>query len=811
MSTKPCPQCGSVVPAQARFCGQCGRTFNAEAAPNPAARTVPTTVDEATADPPPVEPAPAPRPHAGVATMFGHAAVAPGAAPVAGAAPLAVPGAAPALGMDPLGAAPTPRRPAAPTALGPAVAPPPATFAKTTFDPSPYGAAQAAPESVAVSQRPTVVAPPPEAETKPVLAQTLADPQVAERAREILALAEAVKPTPVTPGPSANDPPAPRPAPALGKTMLLGGEAPAAVAVPEPAPAIDTSPLSKSVVAPSAGALLAPAGSVQSAPNASPAAIAGPAPAPAPAATAAQALGAPGSDKQTMFGMPAVGLPAPVAQPTPPAAIPPAFKTMLGVALPGIAPTHEKPPAQPAPAQRAGTLLGVAAPGIAPSAAQVHPAHPAHRFEPPAAPAPPIVPAPAPLVVEPLPEAPRVPKKKGIPAVAVVGIVFVLVAIIGTGAALVILRAGAPLSAQPQLDETGKESLRIRCESCPDGTVISLGASSSKVDGAATILPLPAPLSIGDNDLEMTIDRPPPGRDETVKVHVPVAYRVKADLSTLTVAPAAITVRVEALAGTEVTVDGKPVALDASGKGWHAIDVSSEVEGPSDDQKTIDKKVPFTIKAKGAAAPENGQLVVRTGVAPLLLDAPGRELYTDRPTGNIAGQVKPGGTVLVDGQNVAVDAQGRFGVRVELPADGEKTLTIVANAPPLAPRTVRSKLVRVASLDAAAKTIDAKSPLTFDAYGSDPASKVGQLATVDGEIQEIRVGQGHTVMAVEDKKTCTASKGACVVRVVHGEEIKAARGDSVRAYGRIEGTATLNGQTIPDLEGALVLTKAAKK
>jgi len=712
--------------------------------------------------------------------------------------------------MDPPGAAPTPRRPAAPTALGPAVASPPATFAKTTFDPAPYGAAQAGPESTAVSQRPTVVVPPPEAETKPVLAQTIADPQVAERAREIreLALAEAAKPNPETPGPTAKDA-APRPAPAFGKTMVLGGEAPAAVPAPAPAPAIDTSPLSKSVLAPT-GALPASAGSVQSAPVGSPALQVAPVPVPAPA-TAAQALGAPGSDKQTMFGMPAVGLPAPAPQPPPAAAIPPAFKTMLGVALPGIAPTHEKPPAQPAPAQRAGTLLGVAAPGIAPSAAHVPPAYAAPRFEPPAAPAPPVVPAPPPLVVEPLPEAPRVPKKKGIPAVAVVGIVFALVAIIGTVAALVILRAGAPLSAQPQLDETGKESLRIRCESCPDGTVISLGASSSKVEGAATLLPLPAPLSIGDNDLEMTIDRPPPGRDETVKVHVPVAYRVKADLSSLTVAPAAITVRVEALAGTEVTVDGKPVVLDASGKGWHAIDVSSEVEGPSDDQKTIDKQIPFTIKAKGAAAPENGQLVVRTGVAPLHLDAPGRELYTDRPTGNIAGQVKPGGTVLVDGQNVAVDAQGRFGVRVELPADGEKTLTLVANAPPLAPRTVRSKLVRVASLDAAAKTIDAKSPLTFDAYGSDPGSKVGQLAMVDGEVQDVRVGQGHTVMAVEDKKSCTAKKGACVVRVVHGEEIKVARGDSVRAYGRIQGTATLNGQMIPDLEGALVLTKAAKK
>lgn len=852
MTTKPCPQCGSAVPLQARFCGQCGRTFV-----ETGGRAIPTTVDEATADPPPVQrapaqPAPVPRAHAGMATVVGHSPVRPAAAP------MPTPAASPELGAARADGGPA--RAPVPTQLGPAVVPAasPANLGKTVFDPAPYGATG---ESPATSQRPTPIVPPPADAKKHLLEQTVADPEVAERARQVrdMALADALaKQNPQTPGPKASDADAPaRPAPAFGKTMMLGGvvepavpssavtaPAPAHAPVPdaafrdatpaaEPPRAADASPLSKSVLAPTPGISLA-AGSMHSAPNAAPlaaeappAAVQGaPAGAPAPSPLAGTVgVNAPGSDKHTMIGMPATGLPVPAPQPQPqPQAFAPALKTMLGVAIPGIAPTHERPPPQQAPPveQRAGTLLGIAVPGIAPvhpdaappRAPQGH--QPAHAYaaveaRPPAAPPPPIVPAPAPLVHEPLPEAPPVPKKKGVPAVAVVGIVFVLVALIGTGAALLILRSGAPLAAQPQLDESGKESLKIRCESCPDGTMISLGASSSKVEGGATLLPLPAPLSIGDNDLEMKIDRPPPGRDETVKVHVPVAYRVKADLSTLTTAPAAITVRVEALPGTEVTVDGRPLALDATGKGSQAIDVATEVEGPSDEQKAIDKKIPFTIKPKDAAAAETGQLVVRTGVAPLHIDAPGLELYTDRATGNVAGQVKPGGTLTIDGQNVTVDADGRFGVRVELPADGEKTITVVASAPPLAPRTVRSKLVRVASLEAAAKTLDAKSPLRFDAYGADPKSKVGQLAIVDGEIQEIRVTQGHTVMAVEEKKACSAGAGACLVRVVHGEEVKAARGDGIRAYGRVEGTATMNGKTIPDVEGALVLTKPAGK
>src|SRR5690606_19646371 len=116
--------------------------------------------------------------------------------------------------------------------------------------------------------------------------------------------------------------------------------------------------------------------------------------------------------------------------------------------------------------------------------------------------------------------------------------------------------------------------------------------------------PLPAPLSIGDNDLELRIDRPAPGRDETVTIHVPVAYRVRADLSTLTASPPVVTVRVEALPGTEVAIEGQPVALDASGKGAHAIDVSAEVEGPSDDVKANDRKIAFTIVPRDDRAKE---------------------------------------------------------------------------------------------------------------------------------------------------------------------------------------------------------------
>ena len=166
--------------------------------------------------------------------------------------------------------------------------------------------------------------------------------------------------------------------------------------------------------------------------------------------------------------------------------------------------------------------------------------------------------------------------------------------------------------------------------------------------------------------------------------------------------------------------------------------------------------------------------------------------------------------MTIDGQNVPVDGQGRFGVRVELANVGEKPLEIVASAAPQAPRIARVRVVRVASLEAAAKELEGQTPLTFESFGAAPASKVGQKAVVEGDVVDARAAGGHTVMLVDSKRGC--AKGAtCLVRVVYGEEAKVARGDTVRVYGRLLGSVTASGKTVPELRAVLVLpVKVAK-
>ncbi len=81
---------------------------------------------------------------------------------------------------------------------------------------------------------------------------------------------------------------------------------------------------------------------------------------------------------------------------------------------------------------------------------------------------------------------------------------------------------------------------------------------------------------------------------------------------------------------------------------------------------------------------------------------------------------------------------------------------------------------------------------------------------VEGDVVDVRASGGHSVLLVDTKRGCT--KGAtCLVRIVHGEEDKVARGDNVRVYGKILGNVTASGKTVPEIEASLVLpVKAAK-
>jgi zinc-ribbon domain len=549
-----------------------------------------------------------------------------------------------------------------------------------------------------------------------------------------------------------------------------------------------------------------------------PAPVAPVAPVPAPAAPLgsrpANANANANANAKTMLGMSASDFlpPGLAAPPSSPAAA--RFdgqprqenRTMLGVAMPGIAPTHGGQ-AAPAPQPRDNqTMLGVAMPGIAPTHESGRPPENAPRAAVPVRPKPlaalpPIVPAPAPLALEAMPRAPVIVANKGFPLAAVAGGIGTLVLVAGV-AVFFLWKGGTTLLVSPRLGPTGREQLHLVCEACKDGTSASLEGAKATFTNKQADLDLKTPLKVGDNPFTIEINRAGTGRDEAIKAIVPVAYRVRADLADIASDPPVITVRVEALPGTDVRVDGKPVALDVHGAGAFAIDISSETDGPSDEGKVIEKTIPYEVVPKNGKS-EKGTVAARVGVIPLRVDAPGSHAVTESARFWVAGRTSKGGIVSLNGRPVAVAPNGAFGDAIDAPAPGESVIVVRATAPQVAPRTVHLAVKRVQHLEPEAKAFEAAHPasssLGYDAIIGNIAASAGQEIVVEGDVLESRVQNHQTVIIVDDRRGC--AKGPCVARVVHGEDTALKPGETIRAYGRItRAVSTSDGKSVPEVE-----------
>jgi zinc-ribbon domain len=520
--------------------------------------------------------------------------------------------------------------------------------------------------------------------------------------------------------------------------------------------------------------------------------------------------------QRTMLGV----SPAPVAAlvPSPPAPSPLMATVALAAAAPGpaFAPPAPAPAADPAarpPAQHKQTMMGIAMPGIAPLRERDPTPQPAsppamvvprHRSTTPLdfAPPPPIVPAPDPLSEMPPPLAPRIVRTQGVPIVPVALVAVVLV-VCGGGAMLWFSR-GAPLTAEPRSSQEGKDALHLRCEpsSCKDGTVVTVEGARAVFAAGEADLALSQQLHIGDNPLTLDIDRPGYGRDESVKLVVPLPYRVWADVAPMSSSHPAIVVRVQAVAGSEVTLDGKRLALDAEGSGAYAIDKTPETEGPADESRVLSATVPYVIVTGAGAAQrsDKGSVSARVPVSPLRVDAPRGRVVVATDQIAIAGRAPRGASVTIDGAGAPTGPDGTFDALLPLPAMGERRVAVRAGTSTLAPRTVYLSVKRVASLIDEARAFEAQKTTGYDAAMTDLNGSVGQPIVVDGEVVESR----GPVMLVDDRRGC--AKGPCATRVVLSQDATVARGATVRAYGRVaRAFTTPAGRTVPEVEADFVL------
>ncbi len=704
------------------------------------------------------------------------------------------------------------------TVLGAGAPKAPLDAAKTLFDPPPSAAPDAPAESElsAQTRRVAVSAMLQNAQESEVRARTRVEVDAAPPV-SVAPVVNVGAPSPPTPGTSPEA--AVRPAP---QTMFgLPGAAPAQVApIPEERgnrPTVRTSLEIPDV-----------AGSAWGTPQATAA--------PAPAAAAA----APADERpalRTVLGIPGVALPGPGPGPTErpaahtvlgiPGAQAPApvlplasdHRTMLGVAVPGIAPTQV---GQPGPGPAAGPALGESTGGPRPvpnamatmlgisAPAGLGAAGAAAAGGPPEQPGPPgprgqtamfLVPEPKPFVEEPLPSRPVIVEKKkgGVSLALGVGIAAVVVLLLGVGIFFV-ARGSAPIKASAGVDDTGHDVLAVRCEGCPDGTIIKDGPSAATISKGAARLALATPLRVGNNDLTLHVDRPGVGRDEEVKLVVPVSYRLRADAATVEQWPPKFVFRAEAAKGVRIEVDGAPITVDANGVGTSELPLGALAEGSSDAVSVFEKVVPYKVVLVGGAE-EKGTLTLRTRVLPLKLDTPRADAWIFGGTVSIAGQAAPTAKVFINGAAAPVDDRGVFDVQLPV-GDGHFEVRTERKDAAARGTKVAIRKMTTAERPAAQKDFESKATLKYADYAKDVTPHIGKKVVVDGDVVEARASGKQTVVLVDQRAGCT---GACLTRVVVGAVMTIPRGAKIRVYGHIsrkfEGS---DGTKVPEVDAELV-------
>jgi hypothetical protein len=596
------------------------------------------------------------------------------------------------------------------------------------------------------------------------------------------------------------------------------GQAPAASAAPPPRKVGASTMLGMSsplgpMMQPSAPTAAAPAPTAPAAPAAPPAAAApfrqvsnktmigmAPLAAPAPAQPAPGASQPLASSKKTLV-MGTHGVPlGPVASPVAPrqfdASVPHgnggSKKTLIGVSGLGGGQAGQASQlaqgSQPSGLSRAKTLFGLAMPGLVPQAPP-EPQYVEEEYEE-------VVPETGEVqrrvrrVAKP---PPPLHKRPAFYALLVAG----LLLLGGVGAA-VFVKSAPPLSAEARLDAEGKDVLHIVCKSCPDDTSVGgPGGVKAVVKNGEAEFRLAEPLKVGPNAVSVAVDRPGAGRDETITVHVPVAYRIWPDVNALQDTIPAVRIDVEAIAGSVVTVQGKPVALDASGRGNARVDVTEALTALPRDARTFEREVAYTIAPTGGS-PESGKLQVRVGVVSLTLESPGPQLITDQPTFLLAGRVTKGGGLTAAGSAIPVNADGSFKQHMKISAPGSTEVVLRASANALAPRISSVKVKLVQSLAAEARALDGQG---HPGYG-DVAAKLEQATGMPvawrSEVVSANTQSSQTVAVIEVATGC--ARKPCRARVVLPGGTTLATGDKIGVYGRVGGVVSAGGMRLPDIE-----------
>jgi len=257
-----------------------------------------------------------------------------------------------------------------------------------------------------------------------------------------------------------------------------------------------------------------------------------------------------------------------------------------------------------------------------------------------------------------------------------------------------------------------------------------------------------------------------------------------------------------------VVVDGKPLAFTPGAGGVETasaeIDVSRSLTGMSSAVAMLEREIPYVVTPPDGS-PASGQVKVRVGVTPLVVQAPGASIVIEGATFVLAGHTAKEGSVSVEGRPITVDGSGAFAQMMSVSALGETNVIVRADAKDQAPRLVPVKVRRVQSLAAEAASLRTRATTSYAALQAAPEGQRGLAVALDGSVVEARAEAFTTVVLLDVKSGCGAPP--CLARVNVGEKLALKQGGVVSVFGSVTGAVDgpRAGTRIPAIAADFVL------
>ena len=368
--------------------------------------------------------------------------------------------------------------------------------------------------------------------------------------------------------------------------------------------------------------------------------------------------------------------------------------------------------------------------------------------------------------------------------------------------AFFMLRGHGSVTARAGLDGKGNEVLDLSCSECPNGTKVWIDSAPVTFQGGKAALKLKVPLEVGENPIVLVLERPGRSREE-IALSLPIEYRVRSSTDELAQDAPKLSVLASVLPGTKLEIDGKPVTPDAKGGARFDYEVTTDLTGPEASVKVLERNVPYKATSESGAT-QSGQVEIRIGITPLIVDAPGTSIVVSEKELVIAGRTAAGATLKIGSQAVNLDPEGRFVSKQPL-VSGDNSFTVRSTLKDHAPRLIQVRARRSDDLKRDAALARSMAQTSFPEVMRDQDAAIGRSLALAGQLFDARHDGYSSVLLIDVKNGC--KKGPCLAKVIYGAETTLESGRGIQAFGKVQRfvDGPRAGERIPEVRAELVV------